>query len=275
MLESKKESTIKTREKVIFVKWPLSVMFMRHDTSAYNVLRDQKRSDPTYKVFLKAWRSNPDSEVCRALAIEVWQKFALSSGDASTPLADPDGGKAYRTGLRLSEEFGEVPDQIFVSPYLRTLGTLKHLRRGWPALNDVDDKEEERVREQEHGLALIYNDWRVFETLNPEQRMLRKLEGPYWYRYPQGENVPDVRLRLRSWMQTLSRDYVGKKILVVSHHLTILSIRANFENWSSDRFIEVDEKDKPRNCSITLYRGHPEKGKDGRLLLDYYNKSFC
>ena len=31
--------------------------------------------------------------------------------------------------------------------------------------------EDERIREQEHGLSSIYNDWRVFFTLHPEQKI--------------------------------------------------------------------------------------------------------
>lgn len=153
-----------------------------------------------------------------------------------------------------------LPDVIFVSPYFRTMETLEWMKKGWPELQNVKVYEEERIREQEHGLSLLYNDWRVF------------LEGAYWYRYPQGENVPDIRERLRSWLTTLTRDFAGKNILAVTHHLSILGLRANLERLSAEEFIKLDHSEPPANCSVTIYKGHPELGSDGRFLLESYNQ---
>jgi broad specificity phosphatase PhoE len=255
------------------MKWPQSVTLIRHDTSAYNILRDKKKEDPLYKEFLSSWKKNDDPEKMKALALRVQEKFALSIGDADTPLADAEGRQAFQTGTQL-DFFGEIPDVIFVSPYKRALLTLEHIIRGWPALGAVKTYEDDRIREQEHGLALLYNDWRVFETLHPLQRQLRNIEGAYWYRYPQGENVPDVRERNRSWLTTLTRDFAEKKVLVITHHLNILAARANLERLGADEFIRLDEEEKPINCGVTLYTGNAEKGKDGRLELAYYNRKY-
>lgn len=251
------------------MKWPLSVRLVRHDTSAYNVLKEKKLGDPLYQEFLAARKENSASEKTKALALQVWQKFALGTSDADTPLADPEGVQAYQTGIALSS--GQIPDVIFVSPYKRALLTLKHIARGWPELSEVKKYKEERIREQEHGLALLYNDWKVFHVLHPEQRMLNKMEGPYWYRYPQGENVPDVRARNRSWLTTLTRDFAGKHVLVITHHLNILAMRANLERLGADEFVHLDKHEKPINCGITTYQGVPDQGKDGKLILESYN----
>lgn len=133
---------------------------------------------------------------------------------------------------------------------------------------------DERIREQEHGLSILYNDWRVFQTLHPEQKLLREQEGRYWYRYPQGENVADVRLRTHNWMGTLIRDFAEKKVLVVTHHLTILSLRANFERLDENGFLHLDEHEAPINCGVTVYRGNPNKGTNGKLELEAYNQKF-
>jgi len=247
-------------------------MLIRHDTSAYNVLKDKKKNNPVYREFLKEWDKNPDSLICQALAAEIKSEWALGVGDSDTPLADAEGKQAFATGKALRTAHAEVPDVIYVSPYNRALATLKHITRGWPELGDVRVYEEERIREQEHGVSLLYNDWRVFHTLHPEQRALHKIEGPYWYRYPQGESVPDVRERNRSWISTLVREYSGKKVLAVTHHLNILAQRANFERFGAERFIHLDEKERPINCGVTLYTGYPSEGSNGRLKLTYYNK---
>jgi len=256
------------------MKWPEYLALIRHDVSAYNVLRDKKRHDPLYKEFLAAYAKDPSSATTRALAQLVADKYSLGVSDANTPLADEEGPRAFNTGKGLKAMFGkkELPDIIFVSPYLRTRETLRHIKRGWPELDDVKTLIEERIREQEHGLSLLYNDWRVFFALHPEQRLLHELLGPYWYKYPQGECVPMVRERNRSWMTTLTRDFAEKRILAVTHHLNILGIRANLERWDSEQFIVTDEHDKPKNCSLTLYRGKPTEGKNGRFKLELYNK---
>lgn len=257
------------------IKWPLWIMLIRHDVSAYNVLREQKRGNKLYQRFLEAYKRDKGAADTRALAQEVYEKLALGMGDSRTPLADTEGRRALEVGKALKQE-GDLPDVIFVSPYLRTKLTLKHITRGWPELAGVKTHEEERIREQEHGLALLYNDWKVFETLHPDQRRLRKLEGPYWYRYPQGENVPDIRARNRSMTTTMVRDFSGKKVMLITHHLNILGIRANHERLGEKEFIHLDEHDKPINCGITLYRCDPNQGENGRLVLEYYNrKLYC
>jgi broad specificity phosphatase PhoE len=248
-------------------------MLIRHDTSAYNAMKLLKKDDGTYVAFLAAWEKDPGSEETRQLALQVKTKFALNVGDSDTPLADAEGQQARLTGEGLAQEH-EPPDVIYVSPYKRTLETLEAMKKGWPALENVRVYKDERIREQEHGLSLLYNDWRVFQALHPDQRELRKIEGAYWYRHPQGENVPDVRLRNRSWITTLIRDWRERRVLAVTHHLNILATRATLERLDAEEFLRLDKEEKPINCGVTLYRGHADEGKEGRLRLEFYNRKF-
>jgi broad specificity phosphatase PhoE len=255
------------------MKWPNEVMLIRHDTSEYNILKDKKKIDKVYQKFLEAWKQNPDSTKTRRLALVVKNKYNLKCGDAKTKLADEEGKKAYETGMGLSKTC-DLPDVIFVSPYDRTKKTLHCLTKGWKGLEKVKVFEEERIREQEHGIANLYNDWKVFLTLHPDQRKLQEIERLYWYRFPQGESVPDVRERIRSFMSTLTRDWNGKNVLLVTHHLSILAFRAHMDRLSAEEFIDLDNNDKPINCGVTLYRGYPKLGKNGQLKLEYYNRRF-
>lgn len=252
------------------MKWPERLTLVRHDTSAFNALREKKNASPLYQDFKKEFELNSESEKCIRLAYEVRDSFVLKAGDHDTPLAEKAGWQAKKAGEELRGRI-KVPDMIFVSPYVRTKITLEKLIEGWPELREVPIKEEERIREQDHGLTLIYNDWRVFETLHPEQRALRNMQGAYWYRFPQGENVPDVRERLHSWLGTLARDYSEKNVLAVTHHLTILSLRANLERLDAREFERLDHEEKPINAGVTIYRGDPSKGSDGKLVLEVYN----
>ncbi len=255
----------------INMKWPESLTLIRHAESAYNEAKRLKQADPLYQEFLRVFGIEWNSEDTQNLAKLIAKRFALGIGDHNTPLSQDAGLQAQTTAEKLQNLIA-LPDVIFVSPYQRTIETLCWMKKGWPELEDVKIYEEERIREKEHGLALLYNDWRVFHVLHPEQKLLHDLEGEYWYRFPQGENVPDVRERLRSWQGTLIRDFAGKNVLAVTHHLSILALRANMERLSADEFIELDHKEPPANCSVTIYHGHPELGSNGRFLLAGYNQ---
>lgn len=253
------------------MKWPSSLTKIRHDTSQYNVLKYIKEADPQYQEFLLAFAQDPTSKRSIHLAHILRKRFALAMGDSSTPLADAEAVNAVTTGQILRETH-PLPDIVCVSPYLRAVKTFDGLCIGWPELAAVKVKQDERIREQEHGLALLYNDWRIFFVLHPEQRELYEMEGSYYYRYPQGENVPDVRLRNNIWIGMLIREFPGKVVLVITHHLNILATRANLEGLSAEEFQRLDHEEKPINLGVTRYDGRPDLGQDGRLVLTSYNQ---
>lgn len=256
------------------MKWPEELMLIRHAQSEYNALKDKKKNNFVYIKFLELWENDPDSQEAKDLAKEVQRKFALGCSDYETPLDSIGRGQALRAGSNLRKAEICEPDIIYVSPYRRTRETLELIIKGWPELREVKIIEEERIREQEHGLSLLYNDWRVFYVLHPEQRRLHDLEGSYWYRHPQGENVADVRLRNLSWLTTLTREFSEKRIMAITHHLNILATRANLERLSVEEFIRLDEEEKPLNCGVTLYKGYPRLGKEGRFKLEFYSRQY-
>lgn len=256
------------------MKWPNTLLLIRHDVSKYNILKEKKAGDPTYREFLKAFEKDPFNDKTKELALKIQELFSLNNGDHNTPLIEDDIEKrGEKVGKALREKH-KLPDIIYVSPFERTLHTLERITKGWPELKNVKRYEDERIREQDHGLTLLYNDWRVFHVLHPEQIELQEREGQYWYRFPQGENVPDVRMRNRSWLTTIIREHAGENILVVTHHLNILAARANLERLNAEEFIRIDKEEKPINLGVTTYRGNPNKGKAGKLELVCYNKKY-
>jgi broad specificity phosphatase PhoE len=255
------------------MKWPETFMLIRHAKSVYNNLKDRKKEDALYQQFVEVFEKDPASTESVALAHLVRKKYALCVGDWNTPLDERETHTAVTTGKRLREEF-PLPDVIHVSPYLRACQTLDLLYTGWPELEEVPFFREELIIEQGHGLANLYNDWRVFHVLHPEQRKLYDIEGPYWYRYPQGENTSDVRKRNRLWLNTVTREFSEKRMMVITHHLNILSTRANLERLDADEFVRLDKEEKPLNCGVTLYRGEPREGGKGKMRLEFYNKIY-
>jgi broad specificity phosphatase PhoE len=255
------------------MKWPKSITLVRHGQSAYNELKAEKQKSRIYADFVFEFERRPSSGHAEMLAATVRDRFALNVSDYETPLTDFGHSQALQTGEGLRAT-SSLPDVIFVSPYLRTRQTLEGMMEGWPELRGVKVIPDDRIREKEHGLSHLYNDWRVFHVFHPEQRELFKLMGPYWYQFPQGESTSNVRDRTRSITSTFIREYQGANVLVVTHHLTILSIRANYERLTPEQFLELDEKQKPRNCGVTTYLGDPNQGSDGKLVLTDYNRCF-
>lgn len=260
------------------MKWPNTLAFIRHGESAYNVLKSNKHTE-TYlkfqkqfeKEFAAAKEENWASPELSRMARHLWNNFRLNVSDYNTPLTKEGFRQAKVTGQKLLKHVPK-PDVIYVSPYLRTRETLRGIIEGCPGLKGVKAASEERLREQEHGLSTVYNDWRIYFTLNPVQALLFKLEGDYEYRFLNGENKADVRGRVRSFLATLIRENSGQNVLVVSHHLTLLSMMANLERWDREKFIKTDRTERPINCGLTIYKGDPSRGKEGRLMLKSYNK---
>ncbi len=253
------------------MKWPKSLTLIRHGESAYNVLRAKKEQDPEYQLFKAQYEAGDASQETIDLAKVIKAKYSLGVGDYNTPLTEEGKRQARITGHTLEKSDTPPPDVIIYSPYLRTRETLEELSIGWKALHLVPRVEDDRIREQEHGLSILYNDWRVFHIFHPEQRELYSLQGDYWYQYPQGESMSQVRDRVRSMYATLIREYSEKHVLMITHHLTILSIRATLERLTPEQFLDLDENNKPVNCGITEYVGMPNQGRDGKLRLVRYN----
>ena len=260
------------------MKWPNTMAFIRHGESAYNILKAQKEGELYHqfverfdKELAEARDESWASAELDAMARQLWDGLRLNVSDYNTPLTEEGKRQARETGRQLLSLIPS-PDVIYVSPYLRARSTLEELMAACLELKKAKIISEERIREQEHGLSTVYNSWRIYFTLNPAQALLFKLEGDYAYRFLNGENKADVRDRVRSFLATLARENAGQNVLIVSHHITLLSLRANLERWDREAFVHADQTEKPINGGVTVYQGDPSQGKEGRLVLKDYNR---
>jgi len=166
----------------------------------------------------------------------VWKEIATSKGDLvyggnlrdiDVPLTLTGERQAIVTGQKLAQEFRF--DQAFVSPFARTVQTAGIITAQFSySLNLVED---DRLREIDFGVldGLTKHGIAHFQPLEKERRARL---GKYHHRPLGGENYPDVALRLHSFLGMLTREAVGRSVLVVCHSVVVLVFRKLLERLS-------------------------------------------
>lgn len=271
---------------------PRSVTLIRHGESAHNILAAQKEHEPVFQKFVRSYAKNMTSRRTKDLAKKVQKLFPREWGEHNIPLTEEGIRQSRITGQKLGVMI-PPPDIIFCSPYKRTRETLEQMIDGWPKngyvasprsylpegspgykevqhsseISDVKIIYDPLLREQEHGLGIVFNDWRAFQSFMPEQKTYRELKNPYWYKYPQGESIVSVQQRLDIFDLKYASLCAGKDVFIIAHHRTILSYRMNKEGLSDEDYLRIEEAEAPVNCGVTIFRNTGEK-----LELEHYNK---
>ena len=228
-------------------KWPDVLWIVRHGESAGNVAREA------------AYRAR--------LA-----KIDLDIRDIDVPLS-PLGERQARA---LGHWFGQLapeqqPSVVLTSPYVRAARTADLIcERAGLDPDEVGLTRDERLREKEFGILDRFTRDGIAEH-HPEQAQLRLILGKFYHRPPGGESWCDVILRLRSVVDTLTREHCGERVLIVCHSVVVLCFRYLLERMTEQQILEIDRTDEVANCSITEYAFDPGRGKRGKLVLRSYN----
>ncbi|GJP38143.1 hypothetical protein CLOM_g22581 [Closterium sp. NIES-68] len=102
-----------------------------------------------------------------------------------------------------TDEAGEEEDDwgvyFYVSPYLRTLQTLRGIGRAFDRRHILGVREEPRLREQDFG------NFQVQERMRQIKDMRQRF-GRFFYRFPEGESSADVYDRVTGFLDSLWRD---------------------------------------------------------------------
>jgi broad specificity phosphatase PhoE len=226
-------------------KWPDVLWVVRHGESAGNAARDH-------------------AEASGLGVIE------LATRDPDLPLSE----LGRRQADALGRWFGRFPPDrgptvVLTSPYVRARETARRVRdaAGWAHVAVVPD---ERLREREFGILDALTR-RGIEEKFPEQAVLRGRMGKFYHRPPGGESWCDVILRLRSVLETLTRDYRRERVLVVGHQVVTLCLRYLFERLSEEELLAIDRAADVANCSVTAFVFDPRQGRNGKLVLERFN----
>jgi len=249
-------------------KWPEAQRFQEAFTRELYVAEGIPRPDIAVEVLEKRW---PSPEL-KELALGYFRKINdLMQGvsDYDTPITDEGWRQARETGKRIADVVPK-PDIIYVSPYLRPHQTLEGiLENAPPDWKHVPQWESEAIREQEHDMNTVFNDWRLSYVFEPMEMLHSLKEGEYSYRYKGGESRFDVRTRTSRFIGKLRRKHEGENVLAVTHHLTILATLGELLHWNREQFMEWDEKRKPANSSVTLLKREKGVSRTGRDLLQF------
>ena len=224
-------------------KWPDNLIIVRHGESKRNADREFARAQGKYADFTEGVR------------------------DQDTPLTPIGEMQSISVGVELRKRFdmGDPIDVIYVSPYLRTRQTMDKIVEGLGYQPKVIV--DERIREIEFG-QLDGIDGRGIEMKYPEEVKRKAKEGKYFYRPPGGESRPDVKIRIRSFLDTIVRDCRGLNVLVICHSVVVLNFRALLERWGEDDYLQVDKENDVKNASVTHYQF------EKKLRLKEYNSVF-
>ena len=215
--------------------WPQTLWIVRHGQSAGNVARDAAEA--------------------QGLAV-----IDIAFRDIDTPLSD----LGVAQSRALGDWFGRIdpaeqPEVVIASPYVRAAETARLVAEHLP---DVALRFDERLREKEFGI-LDRLTHRGIAAKHPDLAEQRAHVGKFYFRPPGGESWCDVILRLRSLVEMVSREYRGRRVLVVAHQVIVNCLRYLLEQLDEQRILEIDRQGDVPNCAVTSYRadvdehGHP------------------
>jgi broad specificity phosphatase PhoE len=228
-------------------KWPDVLWIARHGQSAANVARDE-------------------AEAAGNLVVSV------ASRDVDIQLSDLGARQAAALGRWFaSMNPSDRPNVVLSSPYLRAKTTAQLVLESAGMTDaDVDSVVDERLREREFGILDGLTSTGVQQRY-PDQFELKQSIGKFYHRPPGGESWCDVILRLRSVIDTLTRDYRRMRVLLVTHAVVVMCFRYLLDRLDESEILSIDRINSIANCSVTTYGYDPTLGGAGRMVLRDFN----
>ena len=228
-------------------KWPDVMWIVRHGESAGNVARDA-------------------AEAAGLPLIDIAQR------DVDVPLSALGEDQAAALGRWFAKMPQDMqPNVVLSSPYLRARETSRiAIEAAGMKYEEITFITDERLREKEFGV--LDRLTRVgIQQKYPEQAEARSVLGKFYFRPPGGESWCDVILRLRSVIDTITRDYRRERVLIVSHQVVVNCFRYLLERMSEEQILATDQAQEIANCSVTSYNFTKTVGRRGKLKLDLFN----
>jgi broad specificity phosphatase PhoE len=228
-------------------KWPDCLWIVRHGQSAGNVARDA-------------------AEAAAQPLIDIAHR------DMDAPLS----ALGRRQAVALGHWFGALPPErqptvVLCSPYLRARETAELMldAAGIDAATTAVVADE-RLREKEFGIVDRLTKLGIAQKY-PELNEQRAHVGKFYFRPPGGESWCDVILRLRSTLDTITREHRRERVLVVAHQVIVNCYRYLLERLDEAQILDIDRRADVPNCSVTSYEFDGTAGRNGKLVLRLVN----
>jgi broad specificity phosphatase PhoE len=228
-------------------KWPQQLWVARHGQSAGNMARDA-------------------AEAAGAPLIDIAQR------DMDVPLSPLGIEQAVALGRWIGTLPRErQPNVVLCSPYLRARQTMHTLVEAAAlSTDDLSVVVDERLREKEFGILDRLTRTGI-RAKYPELAEQYTHVGKFYFRPPGGESWCDVILRLRSMLDTVTREYRGERLMIVAHQVIVICLRYLLERLDEQQILAVDRMGDVPNCGVTLYEFDPGAGRHGKLVLRQAN----
>jgi len=227
-------------------KWPDTLWIVRHGQSAGNVARDAAEAAALHAIDIE-WR------------------------DVDTPLSPLGEAQADALGRWFGAmPAAERPTVVLSSPYVRARETAARIAAAIGVDGDRAVQQDERLREKEFGILDRLTKAGIVDRY-PELAEQRRHVGKFYFRPPGGESWCDVVLRLRSVIETITREYRRERVLVVTHQVIVNCLRYLLERLDEKQILDIDRAADVPNCSVTSYAFEPALGRHGKLALDLVN----
>jgi len=227
-------------------KWPQTLWVVRHGQSSGNVARDAAEAAGLADITI----AERDVDV------------------PLSPLGERQSDALGRWFVALPPE--QRPTVLLASPYLRARQTAERVRAAIAAAGGDGAAPEmtldERLREKEFGILdrLTRNGIRA---RYPELAEQRGHVGKFYFRPPGGESWCDVILRLRSFIEMVTREHRRERVLLVAHQVIVNCLRYLLERLDEAAILAIDRVADVPNCSVTSYEFDPAAGRRGKLVL--------
>jgi len=196
--------------------------------------------------------------------------IAIAERDVDVPLSALGEQQADALGAwfgRLDPE--AQPDVVLCSPYLRAQQTALRLLAAAGA-SEQRCILDERLREKEFGILDRLTPLGIRDKY-PELSEQRGHVGKFYFRPPGGESWCDVILRLRSFVEMVTREYRAERVLIVAHQVTVNCMRYLLERLDEAQILAIDRLGDVPNCGVTSYEFDPAAGHHGKLVLALEN----
>ncbi len=227
-------------------KWPHTIWLVRHGQSAGNVARDA-------------------AEAAAGHLIDIAER------DVDVPLSPLGAQQAQALGDWFATLAPDArPNVVLHSPYVRAAETARILIERLGEVPMLAVHADERLREKEFGILDRLTTHGIAHKY-PELYEQRQHVGKFYFRPPGGESWCDVILRLRSVVDTITREYGAERVLIVGHQVTVNCFRYLLERLDEARILAADRAGDVPNCGVTAYAFDSTLGKHGKLALTLTN----